>query len=458
MILKKIKRVEAIPSLPELRKATNLIQRVAVYARVSTDHEEQQTSLAAQKDYYAKLIDAHADWTLAGIYADDGVTGTSYLQRREFQRMMQDCENGQIDRIITKSVSRFARNTVDALNAIRKLKELGIGVYFEKENIWTLDSKGEFLITLMTSLAQEESRSISENVTWGHRKRFADGRYSCAYSRFLGYDYDYAVNDEEAVTVRLIYKMFLQGFTAHTIGLKLTEMGIPTPGGVEVWSQSTVRSILTNERYKGDALLQKSFTTDFLGHKVKKNEGEVNQYYVENGHEAIIAPWLFDYVQEKLKERVDFDKSRYSGVSIYSSKFICGKCGAIYGLKPEHSNDKYRRDIWMCRNRFKKYKYCKNTRIDNADIDGLICRIAVAAVKKKKHILDLCKSLLKECGVTGLDAMVNDFTNFNYSTIEDMSILINRIVVLPDGRADVFVLDGTKHRLKVGKSVMNRNN
>lgn len=443
MILKKIKKVETIPSLPELRKNTNLIQRVAVYARVSTDHEEQQTSLTAQMDYYAKLIDAHADWNLAGIYADDGVTGTSYLQRHEFQRMMQDCENGQIDRIITKSVSRFARNTVDALNAIRKLKELGIGVYFEKENIWTLDSKGEFLITLMTSLAQEESRSISENVTWGHRKRFADGRYSCAYSRFLGYDYDYAVNDEEVVTVRLIYKMFLQGFTAHTMGLRLTELGIPTPGGVEVWSQSTVRSILTNERYKGDALLQKNFTTDFLGHKTKKNEGEVNQYYVENGHEAIIAPWLFDYVQEKLKERLEFD-NRYSGVSYYSSKFICGKCGATFGLKPEHASkkqSKYRKDVWMCRNRFKKDKYCKNTRIDNADVEKVICRFAIGYISEYSSVRKLCEKICMDTGNETVKSEIKHFRQFEFTDIDDLAIIIKKIEVFPRNKMYADFID-----------------
>lgn len=149
----------------------------------------------------------------------------------------------------------------------------------------------------------------------------------------MGYDYGYVINDEEAVTIRLTYKMFLQGFATHTIFLKLTEMGVCTPGNVDVWSANTVGSILTNEKYKGDALLQKYFTTDFLGHKTKKNEGEVNQYYVENGHEAIIAPWLFDYVQEKFKERLKFN-SLYSGVSYYYSKFICGKCGATFGLKP----------------------------------------------------------------------------------------------------------------------------
>lgn len=443
MILKKIKRVETIPSLPELRKNTGLIQRVAVYARVSTNHEEQQTSLAAQKDYYAKLIDAHADWTLAGIYADDGVTGTSYLQRREFQRMMRDCENGQIDRIITKSVSRFARNTVDALNAIRKLKELDIGVYFEKENIWTLDSKGEFLITLMTSLAQEESRSISENVTWGHRKRFADGRYSCAYSHFLGYDKGYVVNDEEAATVRLIYKMFLQGFTSHTIALRLTEMGIVTPGGVEVWSGSTVRSILTNERYKGDALLQKQFTVDFLCHKVKKNEGEVNQCYVENGHEAIVAPWLFDYVQEKLKERLDFD-NRYSGVNYYSSKFICGKCGATYGLKPEHASkkqSKYRKDVWMCRNRFKKNIYCKNTRIDNADVEKLISRFAIGYISKYSSVRKLCEKICMDTGNETVKSEIKHFRQFEFADIDDLAIIIKKIEVFPRNKMYADFID-----------------
>ena len=452
MMLKKIKRVDKIPSLPELIETVKKVQRVAVYARVSTNHEEQQTSLAAQKDYYSKLIDAHDDWVLAGIYADDGITGTSYLKREAFQQMVIDCEMGNIDRIITKSVSRFARNTVDALNTIRKLKSLGIGVYFEKENIWTLDSKGEFLITLMTSLAQEESRSISENVTWGHRKRFADGRYSCAYSRFLGYDKGYVINVEEAKTVKLIYKMFLQGLTPHTISAMLTEMGIPTAGGCDVWSQASVSSVLKNEKYKGDALLQKEFTIDFLSKKMKKNEGEINQYYVENGHEAIIAPWLFDYVQEVIKVRKDFI-SRYCGMNFYTSKFICGNCGAAYGLKPEHSNDKYRKDIWMCHNRFKKGVYCKNTRIDNAEIDLLTCRVEIAAIKKKRQVLDLCKVLLNECGVEDSDNMVDEFKDFSYSTIEDISIIINKICVLPNGRADVFMLDGTKHRLMVGTPI-----
>lgn len=446
MTLKKIKRVNTVPSLPELIKVDNLTQRVAVYARVSTDHEDQQTSLEAQKDYYTKLIEANANWTLAGIYADDGVTGTSYLKRVAFKQMIADCEEGMIDRIITKSVSRFARNTVDALNAIRKLKELGIGVYFEKENIWTLDSKGEFLITLMTSLAQEESRSISENVTWGHRKRFADGRYSCAYSRFLGYDYGFRVNEEEAKVVKMIYKMFLQGLTPHTIALRLTDMGVTTPSGLEGWNQSTVRSILKNEKYKGAALLQKYFTTDFIGHKTKKNEGEVNQYYVENGHEAIIAPWLFDYVQGRLKARGDIN-SRYSGVSLYSSKFICARCGAIYGVKPEHSNDKYRQNIWMCRNRFKKGIYCRNIRIRDADVENIICDIARHILKKRKRVIEACSQLLREYDCEFHINAIKDM--FGYADMEDLGIAIEKIVVFPDGFADVHIIGDKKYKVKV---------
>lgn len=193
--------------------------------------------------------------------------------------MIADALAGKIDLIVTKSVSRFARNTVDSLTTVRQLKEEGIEIYFEKENIWTLDSKGELLITIMSSLAQEESRSISENVTWGHRKRFADGKVSFAYSRFMGLDKDketgkIVVNPEQAEVVRLIFRLFLDGRTPHSIASELTRRGIKTPGGKDVWNQQTVRRMLSNEKYKGDALLQKEFTVDFLQKKMKKTRGK----------------------------------------------------------------------------------------------------------------------------------------------------------------------------------------
>ena len=321
-------------------------RRVAGYARVSTDHEDQVTSYEAQVDYYTNYIKGRDDWEFVAIYTDEGISATNTKRREGFKAMVADALAGKIDLIVTKSVSRFARNTVDSLTTVRTLKEKGVEIYFEKENIWTLDAKGELLITIMSSLAQEESRSISENTTWGQRKRFADGKASVAYKRFLGYDRGpnggFVVNQEQAKTVKLIYKLFLDGLTCHAIAKELTERKLPTPGGKAVWSQSTVRSILTNEKYKGDALLQKEFTVDFLQKKTKKNEGEVPQYYVEGNHEAIIDPATFDYVQAEMARRMK-DKHRYSGVSMFSSKIKCGECGCWYGSKVWHSTDKYRR-------------------------------------------------------------------------------------------------------------------
>ncbi|MEG2634766.1 MAG: recombinase family protein, partial [Oscillospiraceae bacterium] len=243
----------------EIRK-----KRVAAYARVSTDLEEQLTSYAAQVDYYTRYIKDREDWTFVNIYTDEGISATNTKKRDGFNQMIDDALNGKIDLIITKSVSRFARNTVDSLVTVRKLKEKGVEVYFEKENIYTLDSKGELLITIMSSLAQEESRSISENVTWGQRKRFSDGKVTFAYKHFLGYEKGAdglpEVLESEAKTVRLIYRMFLEGETPSSIASYLTDSKIPTPGGKAVWQSSTVASILSNEKYKGDALLQKKFT------------------------------------------------------------------------------------------------------------------------------------------------------------------------------------------------------
>lgn len=279
-------------------------RRMAAYARVSTDSDEQFTNYEAQIDYYTRYIAKRDDWEFVKVYTDEGITGTSTKHRDGFNLMVKDALDGKIDLIITKSVSRFARNTVDSLTTVRKLKDAGVDVYFEKENIYTFDSKGELLITIMSSLAQEESRSISENVTWGQRKRFADGK--------------------EAEIIRLIYRLFLQGKTASGICKHLDGLGISTPTGKKAWNQTTVNSILCNEKYKGDALLQKKFTVDFLTKKQKVNEGEVPQYYVEDNHPAIITPLEFDMVQAEIARRQRLGRS-YSGASIFWSKVICGE-------------------------------------------------------------------------------------------------------------------------------------
>lgn len=348
-------------------------RRAAGYARVSTDSDEQFTSYEAQIDYYTEFIKSHADWEFVSVYTDEGITGTSTKHREGFKQMVADALAGKIDLIVTKSVSRFARNTVDSLTTIRMLKEHGTEVYFEKESIWTFDSKGELLITIMSSLAQEESRSISENCTWGQRKRMADGKVSVPFKRFLGYDRgadgNLVVNPEQAVTVRRIYTMFLQGMTPHSIAAALTEDGIPSPAGRKQWSQTSVRSILTNEKYKGDALLQKTFTVDFLTKKVKANEGELPSYYVTGNHEGIISPEVFDTVQLEIKRRKP-GENRYSGVRIFSGTIYCGQCGGLYGSKVWHSNDQYRRVVWRCNHKYDHKAQCATPHCSEEELKG----------------------------------------------------------------------------------------
>lgn len=368
-------RVTTIPATISRFTATPINekkkQRVAAYARVSTDSEEQITSYTAQVDYYTNYIRGRDDWEFVSVYTDEGITGTNTKHREGFKRMVQDALDGKIDLIVTKSVSRFARNTVDSLTTVRQLKEKGVEIYFEKENIWTLDSKGELLITIMSSLAQEESRSISENCTWGQRKRFADGKVTVPFKRFLGYDRgpdgNLVLNPEEAVIIRRIYSMFLQGMSPYGIATKLTAEGIKSPGGKDKWNAGAVRSILTNEKYKGDALLQKSYTVDFLTKKKKQNEGEFPQYYVEGNHEAIITPVQFELVQQELARR-NSSRGRHSGVHLFSGKICCGECGSWYGSKTWHSTDKYKKTIWQCNHKFDGDHKCTTPHLTNEDI------------------------------------------------------------------------------------------
>ena len=382
---KTTKKITTIPATLTRFTATPITEqkkrRVAGYARVSTDHDDQFTSYEAQIDYYTNYIKSRDDWEFVDVYTDAGITGTSTKHREGFKRMVADALDGKIDLIVTKSVSRFARNTVDSLTTIRQLKENGIECYFEKENIWTFDGKGELLLTIMSSLAQEESRSISENCTWGQRKRFADGKVTVPFNRFLGYDRgpdgNLVVNREQAAIVQRIYAMFLQGMTYNGIAQQLTDDGILSPGGKPKWNTSAVKSILSNEKYKGCALLQKTYTVDYLTKKKKVNEGEIPQYYVEDNHEAIIDPDTFEMVQREMEKRGK-GRKYHSGVHTFSSKIRCGECGSWYGSKVWHSNSKYRKVIWQCNHKFDGDKHCSTPHLT----DDIIQQAFLSAANK----------------------------------------------------------------------------
>ena len=385
-------------------------RRVAGYARVSTDSDEQFTSYEAQVDYYTKFIQSRPEWEFIKVYTDEGISGTNTKKREGFKEMVSDALAGKIDLIVTKSVSRFARNTVDSLVTIRKLKENGVECYFEKEGIYTFDGKGELLITIMSSLAQEESRSISENITWGQRKSFSDGKVHMPYKRFLGYkkgENGYPVIvEKEASIVKLIYRLFLDGKTSSGICKYLESVNIPSPGGSSKWSKTTVESILTNEKYKGDALLQKKFTVDFLQKKMKTNEGEVPQYYVEGSHPAIIEPDEWDHVQVEFARRKQLGRA-YSGKSVLSTKLVCADCGGYYGQKVWHSTDQYRRVIWQCNSKFDNEKKCDTPVLDTDTIQAMFIKAYNRLMQNLTQVIEDCELMRRSLtDFTSLDAEI----------------------------------------------------
>ena len=348
--------------------------KVAAYARVSTEQDEQESSYEAQVDYYTRYIKTHDDWELAGIFADRGITGTSTKNRDEFNKMIDAAMSGQIDLILTKSISRFARNTVDTLQTVRKLKEVGVEVIFEKENIHSLDPKCEMILTIMSSLAQEESRSISENVRWGKKRSMESGNVYMPYYHFLGYrkgeDGRPEIVEEEAAIVREIYNSFLAGKSISQIAEDLTARGITTPGGKTKWRISTVRSILSNEKYKGEAILQKTFSKDYLSKKVCKNNGELPQYNVTNSHEPIIQPDLFDRVQRELKRRRSARPKKAGMDSPLANRLVCADCGGFYGHKVWRSGGRsgIRYDVWYCNHRYNGEEKCKTPTLREEEI------------------------------------------------------------------------------------------
>ena len=348
--------------------------RVAAYCRVSTEQEEQQNSFAVQVAYYTDLINKKKEWTLAGIFADEGISGTQTKKRTEFNRMIRMCNNKKIDLIITKSISRFSRNTVDCLQYIRQLKELGIGVIFEKENINTLTMISEFMIALYGSFAQAESESISKNILWGKEKAYREGKVPFQYKKLLGYrkgaDGKPEIVPEEAETVRSIFNLYLDGYTLLNIAQILMDQKITTATGKSEWTKSAIQSILKNEKYVGDALLQKTFTADCITHKVVKNNGERPMYLVTDHHTPIIDRDTFDRVQQeiarrnskrKISDQTKTEKGKYSGKYALSELLICGQCGTPYRRRIWTKSGN-KQVVWRCISRLEHgRRYCPDS-------------------------------------------------------------------------------------------------
>lgn len=381
----------------------NAKERVAAYCRVSTDEADQLNSFEVQQEYYEKKISETAEWTHAGIYADEGISGTSMEKRTQFMRMLRACKQGKIDRILCKSISRFARNTLDCIDTIRELKSLGIAVYFEKENIDTLEQQSEFMMTLYSGFAQAESESISANVRLGKRMGFAQGKVIFRTDTMLGYikdaDGNPIIEPNGAATVIRIYASYLAGMSLGEIRNELMADNVPTAKGVKGWSAEVIRSILTNERYTGDALLQKWYKPDCLTKKCVRNNGELPQYYVENNHEAIISKELFNRVQSEMARRANKKKmlspdgerlrGKYSAKYALTERLVCGECGTNY-RRCTWTQNGVKRIVWRCISRLEYgKKYCKHSpTMDEYKIHDAIVRAINTITENKDEILD----------------------------------------------------------------------
>jgi len=362
-MVKKVRKIEPVKQQVILELQPK--KRVCAYCRVSTDSREQHNSFSAQVEYYKTFIGKRDDWEYTEIFADEAKSGTQVKRRDEFLRMIKECEDGKIDMIITKSVTRFARNTVDSIEAIRKLKALGIAVYFEKENINTLSEKSELLLTILSSLAQGEAESISTNNKWAVKKRFQDGTFKIgtpAYGYSNGEDGELVIKEDEAEIIRRIFNEYLNGKGSYVIAKKLNRDNVPVIRCAKSWSDGVVKEILLNPIYVGDLLLQKTYTTEALPFERKANKGELPQYFIENNHQPIITREQGQMIREIYEYRIGQmgidDSGKYQNRYEYSSKIICKECGSIFRRQKIYMGEPYETIQWCCIQHIKDIKKC----------------------------------------------------------------------------------------------------
>lgn len=434
-------KIVVIPakSREEIQRTKRL--KVAAYCRVSTDEEEQETSYEAQISYYTDKIKNNANWTLAGIFADEGISGTQAKKRPEFLRMIKLCRQRKIDLILTKSLSRFARNTVDSLNYIRELKSLNIAVYFEKENINTLTAESEMLTTIMSCFAQAESESISKNVAWGIRQSFKNGNVPIRYASLLGYrkgsDGKPEIVPDESETVKLIFRNYLDGMSLAQIANTLNSRGIVTKLSGSKWNSANIQNILKNEKYTGDALLQKTFITDCITKKSRKNNGELPMYLVKNHHEPIISRADFNRVQEEMARRsakrqiadklTKTEQGKYSAKYALSELMICGECGSHY-RRVTWTAKGYKEIKWRCISRIQYgKKKCHNSpTIDEQALHKAI----VSAINEFCAVKEDVAKVLRESVCEVLDVNLNGSVQAAQQRINELARNIDELIKL----------------------------
>lgn len=407
-----IKKVDG-PVIRDRRKMgkplTITRKRVAAYVRVSTNGEEQIQSFNSQKQYYQDKIDSNKEWVMVGIYADEGITGTKTTKREQFLKMIDDCMNGLIDIVITKSVSRFSRNLVDTRQYTRMLKVKGVTVIFEKENIDTSKMESEMQLSLLSALAQNEVESLSQNVTMGVQMKMSRGELM-GFNGCLGYDYNpedksITINEAEAETVRLIYDLYLQGYGAYRIAKELTRLGKVNKKGKVKWTDSGVRGILKNEKYKGDLLMGKTYTVDPISKRRLDNHGESNKYYTKNHHEAIISEEEWDKVQDILKSRYrtnenvsDAERIKFARKYAFSSMCQCGFCGTNLTRRSHNQDTKHKKPVWKCRTATNKgIANCPHSKaVDEVVIENAFLEMFKLLAENFDNILESVLSSVEE--------------------------------------------------------------
>ena len=435
-------RIVVIPakSREEIRQSERRL-RVAAYCRVSTDQEEQESSYEAQIGYYTEKINSNAEWQMAGIFADEGITGTQAKKRPEFLKMIRHCRQGKIDMILTKSLSRFARNTVDSLKYIRDLKALGIAIVFEKENINTLETDTEMMLTIMSCFAQAESESISKNVSWGIRQSFKSGNVPMQYARLLGYrkgdDDKPEIVPEEAEIVKEIYRLYLDGMSLNMIVDRLNEKGLTTKGSNSPYRKEVVQRILTNEKYTGDALLQKTYVTDCITKKTRKNNGELPMYLVKNHHEPIISHADFNRVQEEMARRsakrviaeklTKGEQGKYSAKYALSELLICSECGSHY-RRVTWTAKGFKEIKWRCiiRLHYGKKKCHSSPTVE----EQALHRAIVSAINEFCEVKDDVTKALRESITEMLDPNLNGSVQAAQQQIDELARNIDELIKL----------------------------